>query len=386
MKMKKIIFFLFAMVLIVGCSKQPYYEIPKDANGNVILTGISSCTTTGISVLDDQFSVTATLPNAKAGDVMKVELLQLQLPSGSTTTQLLPLAGTQKQVTVGADLKATVTYTRAEAKLNKVGDYVTVTYSGATDYALQRVNLVAATTVSKPQVDGINVDVARTAETAYFNVTVVPKSGAYTGTLVAQRKNGTTGAWVNITPSATQPYQVPIAGTDFAVGKDTMFYSFSAASGAYTDVVLSTIIVRDPYFFLKKSATLTLGGNNAINPLINAALPDTDPMAMIAASSSLILQGGTAWLAAGNSITFVPTTLDMYTANKSTDAIAAFAAGVPTTTADPIAGTYIFKIVNGPAVTDVYYGMLKVTSVIPGTSISIEYRIGNLYAHLSVIK
>src|ERR1035437_1703721 len=179
MKMKKIIFFLFAMVLIVGCSKQPYYEIPTDASGNVILTGISSSTTTGISVLDDQFTVTATFATAKVGDVMKVECLQLQLPSGSTTTQLLPLAGTQKQATVGADMKATITYTRAEAKLNKVGDYVVVTYSGATDYAKQRIDLVAATTVSKPKVSGIEVDVARTAETAYFNVTVSPKSGPY---------------------------------------------------------------------------------------------------------------------------------------------------------------------------------------------------------------
>ena len=386
MKMKKIIFFLFAMVLIVGCSKQPYYEIPTDASGNVILTGISSSTTTGISVLDDQFTVTATFATAKVGDVMKVECLQLQLPSGSTTTQLLPLAGTQKQATVGADMKATITYTRAEAKLNKVGDYVVVTYSGATDYAKQRIDLVAATTVSKPKVSGIEVDVARTAETAYFNVTVSPKSGPYAGTLVAKRKNGTTGAWVNITPSTTQPYLVPISGTDFAAGKDTMFYSFSAASGAYKDEVLSTIIVRDPYFFLKRSATLTIGSTNAINPLVNASVTDTDPMAMIAATPSLILQGGANWLATGKSITFVPTTLAMYTANKSNDAIAAFAAGVPTTTADPIAGTYIFKIVNGPASTDVYYGMLKVTSVIPGASIAFEYRIGNLYAHLSVIQ
>ncbi len=58
-----------------------------------------------------------------------------------------------------------------------------------------------------------------------------------------------------------------------------------------------------------------------------------------------------------------------------------------TSTADPIngAGIFIFKVVNGPNPTDVYYGMVKVTTVIPGVSITIEYRIGNLYAHLAVI-
>jgi len=76
----------------------------------------------------------------------------------------------------------------------------------------------------------------------------------------------------------------------------------------------------------------------------------------------------------------------MYAANKSNDAIAAYSAGVPTSTADPIAGFYIFKIVNGTALSDVYYGMLNVTSVIHGVSITFEYRIGNLYAHLSVIQ
>ena len=58
------------------------YDIPRDANGNIILTTVSSATTTGVSTLDDQFSVTATLPNAKSGDVMNVECLQLQIPTG----------------------------------------------------------------------------------------------------------------------------------------------------------------------------------------------------------------------------------------------------------------------------------------------------------------
>lgn len=391
--MKNIIFLLCAMVLIVSCTKQDYYEIPTDENGNVILTGISSTTTTGISSLDNSFSVTATFATAKVGDVMNVELLKLQIPStGGTTTQLLPLAGTQKQATVGSDMKATVTYTRDEAKMAKVGDYVTVVFAGKTDYAKQRVDMVAATTVTKPKVTGKEVDVARTAETAFFNVSVAPKSGAYAGTLVAKRKNGLKAAWQNVsgTPfSGTQPFLVPISGSDFAAGKDTMYYSFSATSGSYTDEVASTIIVRDPYFFLKKAATLTLGGSSAgRNMLINAAVTETDATANIAVSGSLILKGGSAWLAAGKTIQFVPSTLAMYEANNSTNIIAAFNAGTPTATADPIngVGVFIYKIVNGPAPTDVYYGILKMTNVIPGTSVSFEYRIGDMYAHLSVIK
>ncbi len=391
--MKKFISIFCVLISILSCTKQDYYEIPKDASGKVILTGISSTATTGISTLDGSFSVTATLPNAKVGDVMNIELLQLQIPtSGGTTKQLLPMTGTQKTATVGADMKATVTYTRDLAKLTKATDYVTVAFNGVTDYAKQRVDMVPAITTTKPIVSGVVVDVARTAETAYFNVNVTPKEAAYTGTLVAKRKNGTTGTWVAIAGSpfsGTQPFLVPISGVDFAAGKDTMFYSFSAAKGAYTDEVLSTVIVRDPYFFLKKSATLTLGGSAAgRNLLINAAVAENAATANIAISGSLILKGGSAWLAAGNTIEFVPTTIAMYDANNLTNTIAAFTAGTKTVTADPIsgAGAFICKIVNGPAATDVYYSLLKVTSVLPGVSISFEYRIGDKYAHLSVVK
>jgi hypothetical protein len=391
--MKKIISLLCALVLIVSCTEQPYYDLPTDANGNVILTGISSTTSTGISTLDNSFSVTATFATAKVGDVMHVELLQLQIPpTGGTTKQLLPMAGTQKEVTVGSDMKATVTYSRDEAKMTKSGDYVTVVFAGKTDYAKQRVDMVPATTVSKPKVSGKEVDVARTSETAFFNVTVAPKLVAYSGTLVAKRKNGLKASWVNVsgTPfSGTQPFLVPISGGDFAAGKDTMYYSFSASSGSYTDEVMSTIIVRDPYFFLKKAATLTLGGSSAgRNLLINAAVAENDPTANIAVSGSLIMKGGSAWLAAGKTIQFVPSTLAMYESNNSTNIIAAFNAGTPTATADPITGVgvFIYKIVNGPAPTDVYYGIMKMTNVLPGVSVSFEYRIGDMYAHLSVIK
>jgi len=391
--MKKFMTIFCVLISILSCTKQDYYEIPKDASGKVLLTGISSTTTTGISTLDGSLSVTATLPNAKSGDVMNIELLQLQIPTtGGTTTQLLPMTGTQKTATVGADLKATVTYTRAEAKLTKASDYVTVVFNGKTEYAKARVDMVPAITTTKPIVSGVVVDVARTSETAYFNVNVMPKEAAFTGTLVAKRKNGTTGTWVTITGSpfsGTQPFMVPISGTDFAAGKDTMFYSFSAAKGTYTDEVMSTVIVRDPYFFLKKSATLTLGGSSAgRNLLINAAVAENAATANIAVSGSLILKGGSAWLASGKTIEFVPTTFAMYDANNLTNTIAAFNAGTKTTTADPITGVgvFIFKIVNGPAAADVYYGLLKNTSITPGVSTSFEYRIGDQYAHLSVVK
>jgi hypothetical protein len=394
MKMKNIISLLCSALIIAGCTEQEYFEIPRDANGNVILTGISSTSTTGISTLDNDFSVTATFATAKPGDVMKVELLQLQIPpSGGTTKQLLPLAGTQKQVTVGPDLKATVAYTRAEANLAEPSEYVTVVFNGATDYAKVRVDMVPATTVSKPKVSTKEIDVARTSETAYFHVTVDPKSADYAGEMVAKRKNGKNEPWVEVTGSpfsGAQPFLVPISGDDFAVGQDTMYYSFTAESGGYTDEVLKTIIVIDPYFFFKKSGTLTLGGSSAGRDLIsNTAVAENAPNAMVAVSGSLNIKGGSAWLAAGNTIEFVPSTLAMYSANNSANAIAAFEAELlPLTSADPIAGegVYIFKAVTGPDPEDVYYGMMKMTNVTPGSSVSFEYRIGDKYAHLLVME
>lgn len=41
-------------------------------------------------------------------------------------------------------------------------------------------------------------------------------------------------------------------------------------------------------------------------------------------------------------------------------------------------------IVKGGAPEDVYYGMMKMTSVIPGVSVTCEYRIGDQYAHFLV--
>jgi hypothetical protein len=396
MKMNKFILIISALILSISCSEQDYYELPTDENGNIVFTGISSTTTTGISTLDGSFSVTATFATAKVGDEMKVELLQLQIPStGGTTKQLLPMAGTQKTVTVGSDMKASVTYTRDEAKLAASADYVVVVFSGKTDYAKQRVDMVPAVSVSKPTVNGKEIDVARTSEVAYYKVKVEPKAGAYSGTLVAKMKNGVNDPWVEISGSpfsGTQPFMVPIKGTDFAAGKDTMYYSFKSTSGAYTDEVSTKIIVRDPYFYMKKAATLiyAAGGSSVgCNLLINKVVKENNDTAQITLSPSLVLQGGSVWLAAGKSISFVPGTSAMYEANNSKAAIDAFNAGISTTTAAPTqnGGIYIFKVKNGANDADVYYGMLKVVSVdVPGASVKFEYRIGDQYAHLSVIK
>jgi hypothetical protein len=86
--MKKIIFLFSALMFIISCTEEgDHYPIPRDANGNAILTEVSSATTTGISTLDAGFTVTAYLPNAKSGDEMIVESLQLQAPAGGGDNQ-----------------------------------------------------------------------------------------------------------------------------------------------------------------------------------------------------------------------------------------------------------------------------------------------------------
>jgi hypothetical protein len=404
MEMKKIIL-LCVLATIISCSKPPYYEIPKDANGQVILTTISSTTSTGITALDAGFSLTATLPNANVGDVMKVELLRLQEPPGGGALQLLPMAGTQTDITVAASKEATVTYTREQAMLGQAGDYVTIIFNGATEYAKGTVTMTPATVVSKPQIEDKAVEITRTSEVAFFNVTVDPIEAAYEGELVVQRKNGINDPWEDVpgTPfSGAQPFLVPISGDDFAADKDTMFYLFSSARLSFTEEISTSIIVRDPYFYLKKSATMTLNTtSDARDLLINAGVSDAAPvasgdvkviLALSSSSGSLLLQGGSAWLAASanNQIEFVETTAAVYAANSSTNSIALFdaakLAGDANTVANPVggAGYYIFRATNGTTPADVYYGMIRSVSATP-TSSTIEYRIGNLYAHLLVI-
>jgi hypothetical protein len=210
-----------------------------------------------------------------------------------------------------------------------------------------------------------------------------------------KRKNGTNGSWVDVTGSPysgnVQPYLVPISGNEFIATNDTMFYNFTASQGNYNETIERTIVVRDPYFYLKKSASLILGTSNAgINLLTNTPVPANDPTAIIAVDGSLMLKGGTTWLQSGNKIEFVPSTAEMYALNNSNNAIEAFNSGIPVTSVDPIQGegVYIFKATTGtnPNPEDIYYGMIRVTAATPNVSVSFEYRIGNMYAHLNVIK
>ena len=404
--MKKIIF-LSMLAIIISCSKPPYYEIPKDANGQAILTTISSTSSDGLTTLDAGFSLTATLPNAQVGDVMKVEMLVLQEPEGGGPEQLLPLAGTQTELTVTASKEATVTYTREQARLSEADDYVTIIFNGETEYAKGTVTMIPATVVSKPQVEDKEVEITRTSEVAYFNVTVDPIEAAYEGQLVVKRKNGLHDPWVDVTGSpfsGAQPFLVPISGDEFAAEKDTMYYTFTSSRLTYTEEIKAGIVVRDPYFYLKKTGvTMTLNTtSDARDILINTAVSDAAPvaadavaviLALSSSSGSLMLQGGSAWLAASanNLIEFVETTATVYSENNSTNSIALFdaakLAGDAKTEANPVggAGYYIFRATNGTATSDVYYGMIKSVSATP-TSSTIEYRIGNLYAHLLVIK
>ncbi len=124
-----------AIAMMIGCTKQPYYDIPYDANGNVYITKISKVTVDPVTSAMTSFIVYGYFPNAKSGDVMKATVLQQQVPSWNPTgaKQLLPVAGSEKSITVGSDLKTSVTYTLKEANLLKVGDAITVVFSGNTD-------------------------------------------------------------------------------------------------------------------------------------------------------------------------------------------------------------------------------------------------------------
>ncbi len=127
--------FIAAIAMMIGCTKQPYYDIPYDSNGNVYITQISKVTAGPVTSAMTSFTVNGYFPNAKSGDVMKATVLQQQVPSWAPTAakQLLPVAGSEKSITVGSDLKTSVTYTLKEANLLKVGDAITVVFSGNTD-------------------------------------------------------------------------------------------------------------------------------------------------------------------------------------------------------------------------------------------------------------
>ena len=389
MKNKSSLILICSLALIAAsCSKQPYYEVPDVINGVANITGISTATSTGISTLDNNFTVNVTLPNAKSGDVMIVELLKQQTPSGSTATQLLPLPGTQQSITVLTNLTASVTYTKAQAQMVNVGDNVFVSWAGKTESASVVVTLTPATSVTGPEYNGNSVKLIRGAGTAYLDINVSPKSAPYTGNVVVQRKNGMNDPWKSVGSFAAVS-QVPVSGDDFAVGKDTMYYNFVATSGSNTDNVTVVVVDNDPYFFVKKSGTMAIPSTAGLNLLVNGALSATDANAILAVDAgTLLLHGGVNWGVGGKSISFVPSTLANYTTNSPTSAMAAYLAGTPVATANPSSGegVYVFKIVNGPNPTDVFYGILKVMNIVPNVSVSYEYRIGSTYVQMSSIK
>lgn len=391
MKINLSLTLICSLSLIAGCTKQEYYNIPVDANGHAVITQVATATSSGISTLDNQFTVNATFPNAKAGDVMKVELLKLQVPPQASAAQLLPLAGTLKEITLGSDLKASVTFTRSEAKMNVPGNTVTVTFAGKTDAAKLTVNMVQATSVGSLQFGGKEVNLIRSAGTAFLDVKVQPKLGAYAGTVTVRRKNGANEPWVNVGNFAASA-SIPVTGNDFAADKDTMYYSFTAKQGIYTDEITTKIIANDPYFFLKKTAgvlSLLASARGGWNLITGSSVTAGATTATLSVSGgSLMIKGGTAWAVNGKSISFVPSTLSMYDKNNSQAAMMAYAAGTPVATVDPANGTgiFIFKIINGSGPSDVFYGMIKIVKIVPGVSLDFEYRIGNIYPHLSVIK
>jgi hypothetical protein len=388
MKNKKSLILICSLALMVSCSKQPYWNVPDVNNGVATITGISTATSPGISTLDDNFTVNVTLPNAKSGDVMTVELLKQQIPSGSTSTQLLPLSGTQQSVTVASDLTASVTYTKAQAQMVNVGDPIYVSWAGKTESASLVVKLTAATSVTGPKYNGTSVKVIRGAGTAYFDVNVAPKSGAYTGSVAVQKKNGMNDPWVSVGSFAAVS-QVSLSGDDFAIGKDTMYYNFVATSGSNTDNVTVIVVDNAPYFFLKKAGTMSIGSTDGLNLLVNGATSATDANAILAVDAgTLMMHGGVNWAVGGKSISFVPSTLADYASNSPTSAMTTYMTGTPTATAEPSfgEGVYVFKIVNGPNPTDILYGILKITGIVPNVSVGYEYRIGSTYSQISVIQ
>ncbi|MCG6190662.1 hypothetical protein [Maribellus maritimus] len=134
---------IVATALMMSCTDQPYYDIPYDENGNVYITEISEVTSDGVTTADDSFTINCYFPNAKSGDTMVSTVLKRQVPSWDPggAEQLLPLAGTEKSITVGSDFKTSVTYTRTEAQLMEAGDAITVVFSGATDSGIIEITL-----------------------------------------------------------------------------------------------------------------------------------------------------------------------------------------------------------------------------------------------------
>lgn len=133
------------VVMSLGsCSKQPYFEIPLDENGDALISPVTRAESNGIREGEEAFDVSVDFKNAKVGDAIFVELLSLQPVGDSGDLQLLPLQGTQKEFQLGERRSLSVTYTAAEAQLEKAGDYVVITFSSAYDSATLRIEMESA--------------------------------------------------------------------------------------------------------------------------------------------------------------------------------------------------------------------------------------------------
>jgi hypothetical protein len=385
MKTRKIILLtlICSLAAMMSCSQYDYWEIPKDAQGKAVITKVATVTSTGISVLENEFTINATLPNARPGDVMTAELLKHQVPSWGGDAQLLPLAGTAKQVTVDNDLKVSVTFTRTEAQMANAGDPVMVTLAGQTESGRIQVVMAEAMTITNNSAlfAGKSITLVKSDEAAYFEVKVTPRNTTYTGNVVAERKVGN-GAWENV-GTFSSPYIIPVTGNEFGEN-DAMSFRFTATSGSLSTTRTVNVGAGEPNFKLAKLHIMAVG--KGCNIMDNAKSVNADALdAVIALDGGLNIAGGSAWTGAGNSIAFVPSTLAMYAANNFEAAIAAYNAGAPAASASAVAGegVYIFKLVKGA---DEIYGMLKITGVAPGQSVTFNYLIGNRYSHLSVLK
>ena len=394
MKMKRNLSFILicsVATLVVSCSKQEYYNVPVDANGKAIITSVSTGSNTGITSLDGSVTVNTTLPNAKAGDVMIAEIVKSQIPPGGGTAQSLPLASTKKSVTVGSDLTTSVTYTRAETALNP-GEAIVVTFSGATDsYTTPQITMTPAASIGTLQYQGKTTSLVRTAGTATLKVSVAPKGGTYTGNIVVSYRDNGTGAYTVLGTFPGSTTDIPVNPDTWASGVNSREYKVDVAQGGYTESLTTVVNAQDPFFFLKKTGTLSLTTSSQGGFLLTtgASATATATTAQIVVSGgSLSVKAGPGTTDSGRSIDFVATTAAKYDANSSSTAKADYAAGTKLAVADPTSGTgiYLFRMVLGPNPEDVYYGYLKFTSVTPGSSVSFEYRIGDRYEHLLVIK
>lgn len=130
-----------AFLILTGCSKQDYYDIPVDENGNAIISPVTQAKSKGIKKGETEFEVTVEFKNAKEGDVIYVELLKQQLVEDSGESQLLSLQGSKKEHKLTGSMTLNLTFTAAEAQLADVGDFVVVAFSSITDSASIRIEM-----------------------------------------------------------------------------------------------------------------------------------------------------------------------------------------------------------------------------------------------------